>query len=162
MGALWGGWGWTDMRDFKCQSFIRVSILHCCLTKIVWCDDKKGRRGNLWGENGNWKSNSFPLLQGWQWSNQFWWESCEFLSLFLPCCAVGIKIAGLVTGRIAPQFPSSIRLSISNVFTCLFRGGKTQKMTSLGILSAYLSLSFLIRPRVWQQTSSVQGHFWRY
>ena len=59
-----------------------------------------------------------------------------------PCCAVGINIEewSLIDGWITPQFLSTIRLCISNVFTCLFRGGKTQKMTSLGILSAYHSL----------------------
>ena len=167
MGALWGVWGWSDVGKLEVSGFYPCQHPLVPLHKdsVMWWQERE-ERGSL-GENGNWKSNSFPQLRGWWWSNQFWWESCrerqtQFLtSLFLPCCAVLIP-TGLVTGWIAPQFPSTIRLSISNVFTCLFRGGKTQKMTSRGILSAYLSLSFLIRPRVWQQTSSIQGHFLRY
>ena len=163
MGALWGGWGCERRGDVEVSGFYLCQHPLLYKDSVMWWQEREERESL--GENGNWKSNSFPQFRGWWWSNQFWWESCEprhSFSLFLPCCAVGIKTAGPVTGWIAPQFPSTIRLSISNVFTCLFRGGKTQKMTSRGILSAYLSLSFLIRPRVWQQTSTVQGHFLRY
>ena len=56
-GVSEGGVTWGSL---KCQAFIRVSILWCRYTKIVWCDDKKGRRGDLWGKMGTENPTHFP------------------------------------------------------------------------------------------------------